>query len=762
MKICGQYFNKDVVSRVQATIEREPEISRSALSRRVCGWLNWRSPNGKPCEVSCRKALLELDRRGMIQLPEVLVQYSFHQRRDSKPVEVSGVAEVDCNFSKLGAVKIIQVPNCYSKLSGIWNNLMNRYHYLGSGPLCGAQIRYLVLTSFGWVGALSFSAASWALKDRDNWIGWREAARVKNLHYMVCNSRFLIVPGVHVPNLASHVLSQCIKRLGNDWLKRYNYKPVLLETFVDPGKFKGTCYRAANWIKVGKTSGRRAKGKGDQVGKGQKDIYVYPLQSDWRSILGSEPETGLGVRPRPFNPIDWVEEEFGTVEFFDNRLKDRLHIIARDFFARPGALVPQACNGSIAKSKAAYRFLDNRRVNMGELLKSHIETTAQRIKDHDIILAVQDTTILNYTAHLKTEGLGPINTTKDKARGLILHDTMAFSVDGSPLGLLDAQCWARDLAKPGKSKKRKELPISEKESIKWLKSYRAVSEVQKLCPDTVFISVGDREADIYELFYEAALDHGGPELLVRADRGRRRKVEGEYLWDKMQREPVSGFCDVFIPRKGSRLSRTAKLKICFSQITLNSPKGKKLPPIELYAVYAHEIDYPSELTEPLEWMLLTTVEVSNFDDAKQRLKWYTRRWGIEVYHRTLKSGCRIEDRRFDNAENIETCLAIDMVVAWRIFFLTMQGRETPDVPCDRFLKEEEWKVLCVYVNNTTELPKKPPTLREAVRMIASLGGFLGRKSDKEPGTTTLWRGLQRLDDMVAFYRIIKPLQRAGP
>jgi len=746
MNICGQYFNKDVINCIQETIEQEPEISRGTLSRRVCEWLNWKAPNGRYCEVSCRKALLRLDRRGIIKLPEV--QYSFPKGKASKPLEVSGVAEVDGNIAKLGAVEIIQVPNCYSKLSRIWNNLMNRYHYLGCGPLCGAQIRYLVQTKFGWVGALSFSAASWALKDRDNFIGWSVPARIKNLQYIVCNSRFLIVPCVHVPNLASHILSKCIRRLGNDWQKRYNYRPVLLETFVDPEKFKGTCYRAANWIKIGRTSGRRLGGK--------KDIYLYPLQSDWRSILSKKPERGF--RPHPLDPIDWVEEEFGTVEFFDNRLKDRLHIIARDFFAQPGALVPQAAGGSIAKAKAAYRFFNNKRIDMDELLNSHIEMTAQRIKDHDIILAVQDTTILNYTAHQKTEGLGPINTIKDKARGLILHDTMAFSVDGSPLGLLDAQCWARDLDKQGKSKKRKELPISEKESIKWLKSYQAVSEVQKLCPDTMFISVGDREADIYELFYEAVLDHDGPELLVRADKGRKRKVEEEYLWDKMSSKPVSGFCEFFIPRKGSRLSRTARLKIRFSQVTLTPPKAKKLPPIELYAVYISEIGYP----KPLEWMLLTTLEVSNFNDAQKILKWYAQRWGIEVYHRTLKSGCRIEDRRLGNAEDIETCLAIDMVVAWRIFFLTMQGRETPDVPCDRFLKEDEWKVLYVYVNKTTELPEKPPTLREAIRMIASLGGFLGRKSDKEPGTTTLWRGLQRLDDMVSFYRITKPSQRAGP
>ena len=142
-------------------------------------------------------------------------------------------------------------------------------------------------------------------------------------------------------------------------------------------------------------------------------------------------------------------------------------------------------------------------------------------------------------------------------------------------------------------------------------------------------------------------------------------------------------------------------------------------------------------------MLLTTVKVSTFKQAAERLQWYTRRWGIEVYHRTLKSGCRIKDRRLGNADSLKTCLAIDLVVAWRIYWLTEQGRETPDVPCDIFLEEDEWKALCAYVKKESP-PDKPPPLREAVRMIASLGGFLGRKGDGEPGTTTMWRGLQRL------------------
>lgn len=183
----------------------------------------------------------------------------------------------------------------------------------------------------------------------------------------------------------------------------------------------------------------------------------------------------------------------------------------------------------------------------------------------------------------------------------------------------------------------------------------------------------------------------------------------------------------------------------------------------VWAVYAREIDYSPEVKSPIEWMLLTTVEVSIFREAVERLAWYARRWGIEVYHRTLKSGCRVEDRRLNNVDRIEACLAIDLVVAWRIYWLTKQGRETPDISCDNFLSEDEWKALCAYVRKEPS-PDKPPSLGEAVCMIASLGGFLGRKSDGEPGTTTMWRGLQRLQDIAMGFAMSKSLQntRAGP
>jgi hypothetical protein len=564
------------------------------------------------------------------------------------------------------------------------------------------------------------------------------------------------LPTVEVANLASHALSKVTHRLVGDWVERYGYEPALCETFVDGRRFAGTCYRAANWEWVGQTAGRRSGYLNGKVSTGRKEIYIYPLRSDWKEALCREPENPIRLKKAVGG--DWAEEEFGGAELYDERLKGRLYSLARDFMARPGEMVPRACAGSAAKTKAAYRFFGNKQVKMKVLLKGHVEATVQRVRERKVVLAVQDTTTLNYTAHTATEGLGPINTKQDKAVGLIMHDTMAFSKEGTPLGLMDVQCWARDEEEAGKRERRKELPIEEKESLKWIKSYRAVAQAQKLCPDTMLVSVGDREADMHELFYEAARVEGAPKLLVRAERSRKRKVEHEYLWERMEKEPVAGHQWVKVPRKGSRAARTARLEVRHAKVTLNSPKASDLPPVTLWAVYAREVDYGASVTSPLEWMLLTTVETASFEQATERLRWYTLRWGIEVYHRTLKSGCRIEDRRLNSAQRLENCLAVDMVVAWRVYCLSKQGRETPEIPCDAFLGDQEWKVLCAFVRREPP-PGKPPPLREAMRMVATLGGFLGRKGDGEPGTITLWHGLQRLQDIILGFKLSETLQR---
>jgi hypothetical protein len=264
------------------------------------------------------------------------------------------------------------------------------------------------------------------------------------------------------------------------------------------------------------------------------------------------------------------------------------------------------------------------------------------------------------------------------------------------------------------------------------------------------------------LFEEATGDSSNPKLLVRAMRGRNRTVEQIKLWEKLSQQPVAGIQEVRVPRKGNRRARTAKLAVHFAKIRLDPPKTKNSGPVTMWAVFAQEIDPGEDVETLIEWMLLTTVAIDTFQDACKRIAWYSKRWGIEVYHRTLKSGCRIEDRRLGSTDRLEACLAIDFVVAWRIYWLTKQGRETPNIPCDVFLNEDEWQVLWAYVKKEPP-PTEPPPIGQITPMIASLGGYLNRKGDGPPGTTTMWRGLIRLQAMAEGFSLCKTqMQRHGP
>lgn len=743
MYVCGQHFPRSILDRIKETVRKEPLISRLDLSRRVCEWLNWRSPNGRLQDMSCRKALVQLNQRGLVDLPRREAHYSFeHSRVDLAEPDIP---ELCCTLRELGEITVNPVSSRYAKESKVWFALLDRYHYLGSGSLCGAQIRYVVKSpKHGYLGALAFSSASWSIKSRDDYIGWTENARRANLGRLVTNDRLLILPTVQVKHLASHVLSLVVSRLPQDWEQRYQIRPVMVETFVDP-RFAGTCYKAANWSYVGDTAGRR-----DGIAK---KIFLYPLCRGWRKMLCVEPPLRLCERPRPETPEHWAEEEFGTVRLYDDRLKQRLYTLAQDFYKDPQASIPEAC-GSKARTMGAYRFFQNPKVTLDVVLTAHTEATIQRIKEHRVVLVPQDTTTLDYSTHPMTQGLGPTNNQKDHAIGLLLHDTLAFTEEGTPLGILDAQCWARDPKEKGKRYRRKELPIEQKESMKWLRSFRKAAEIQKLCPETMLVVMGDRESDIYELFLEASKEPFGPKLLVRAEKTRNRKVDQELLWDFMAKQKVAGCLKIRVPRRGARKARDAWVDVRFAEATLSAPKHyKSAPSVTVWAVYVVE-QARKGVQSSIEWMLLTTVEVKNFEDAQKRVEWYSGRWGIEVYHRTLKSGCRIKDRQLETAERLETCLGVDMVVAWRIYYLAMLGRERPELPCTVFFKEIEWKALCCYVNETPIPPEKPPSIGKAVFMLGSIGGHLGRKGDGFPGTQTLWRGLVKLYAAAKMYAIL--------
>ncbi|MGZ8204164.1 MAG: Druantia anti-phage system protein DruA, partial [Burkholderiales bacterium] len=293
--------------------------------------------------MSCRVALGKLARAGLLDLPAPRQQPATRARGMAHAQELPELTSVKAPLAKLGRIELVLVKSRHSRAARLWRAVMQRYHYLGAGPLCGAQLRYLVRAEHhGIVGAAAFSAAAWRVRARDRFIGWSDQARAANLNAVVANSRFLIVPQVQVPHLASHVLGLCVKHLRDDWAARYGVHPVLLETFVERGRFRGTCYRAANWQHVGATCGRGRQDRRHAHAIPVKDIYLYPLQRDWRERLQAfAPQARANSvapkRSRAASHENWAAEEFSAAKLGDARLEARLMSLARDFYAQPRA-----------------------------------------------------------------------------------------------------------------------------------------------------------------------------------------------------------------------------------------------------------------------------------------------------------------------------------------------------------------------------------------------------------------------------------------
>ena len=449
----------------------------------------------------------------------------------------------------------------------------------------------------------------------------------------------------------------------------------------------------------------------------------------------------------------WAEEEFGEADLGDVRRNARLVQLASVLGAQPSASLPDATDDPAAL-KAAYRFFANDYVRAEAMLASHVQSTTQRMQTVPLVLAVQDTTYLDWTDHPHTTGLGPLTTAKQQ--GLLAHSTLTITPDRVPLGLLQQQVWARDPATFAQQVDHKQRPIAEKESQKWLTSLDAVIAARADCPTTQFVSVGDREADVYDLFLVARPP--GVDLLVRAAQDRKADHVEKYLWAAMATAPIAATVTIHMGARAGQVARDATLTVRWRQVTLRPPNRRdkeKLPTITVWAVWACETTPPPGVT-PVEWLLLTTVPILTTDDALERLAWYAARWGIEVWHKVLKSGCRIEDRQLESADRLKRCLTLYSVIAWRIIYATMLARAAPDVPCTVLLDEQEWQGLYCRIHRVAIPPPTPPTLRQAVRWIAQLGGFQGRKHDGEPGVTVLWKGFQHLVDVAAMYRIMRP------
>jgi hypothetical protein len=447
----------------------------------------------------------------------------------------------------------------------------------------------------------------------------------------------------------------------------------------------------------------------------------------------------------------WAEEEFGAAVLGDARRTKRLIELATAFGQRPSASLPDAAQDP-ALLKAAYRFFDTDAIKPDAILASHISATQERCASVPLVLAVQDTSELDWSHHPATSGLGPIHTKTHL--GLLMHTTLAITPEAVPLGLLQQYVWARDATTFGALPDQHTRPFEEKESYRWAQGLAAINLARQACPTTQFVVVADAEADIYDLM--VAERRAGVDLLLRASQNRRvEHPEAPRLWEALPQGTRAGTRAVHIPARDGKGARTAEVTLWFQTITLQPPKHRAkeaLAPVRVMTVWAIE-EHPPAATEALEWLLLTTVPVSTRAQAWKIVEWYCKRWGIEIWHKALKSGCRIEARQLETAARLRRCLALFSVIAWRIVFSTMLARACPAGACTAVLDEEEWQALYCHIHQTTTLPRTPPTLRDAVRWIARLGGFQGRKGDGEPGVTVMWKGFQHLAALTSMYRL---------
>jgi len=477
--------------------------------------------------------------------------------------------------------------------------------------------------------------------------------------------------------------------------------------------------------------------------------------------------------------VDLLVNEVRGVQLGDERLNERLVRIVERLGESPNLSIPAATR-SRAEMEAAYRFFSNENVSAEKILTPHAVQTLQRMAEQSVVLMVQDTTEIDLTRPSQpVRGAGPMDC--ENRRGEFFHPLMAFNAEGTPLGIVWHKLWARetihsDLTPKEKNALRKKTPIEDKESIRWIEGLRAARKAASECPKTTCVCISDSESDLYELLSEprtesADASHGDTppavHLLIRACQD--RNTEAGHLLENSRSGPC--LCRNTIQlssrqaktrmskgrRAESRDSRTAEVEVRATTVTLNPPQRLSRTQTNLpMNVVLVEEQHPPEGTDAVQWLLLTTLPIDTTEQVQQIVEYYCLRWQIEVYFRTLKSGCRVEKRQFETLSRVENSLAVYSMVAWRVMYLCCLGRNCPDLCCEVVLTPSEWKSVYKVTHRQSELPSKPPRLNDMIRLIASLGGYVIR-SKTQPGTQTLWTGLQLMHYLALAWDAFGPV-----
>ena len=503
----------------------------------------------------------------------------------------------------------------------------------------------------------------------------------------------------------------CLERVGSDFAARYGFEPWLLESFVDTEQHLGTSYQAANWLPIGTTAGLGRNAHSSRPSKTPKAVYVYELTQDWRSRMGLPPRSEK-IKPvsleEAFHNGNWVEAEFGNLDFGHKDLEQRLVRIATAKAQHPSAPYTECFAGKRHELKAYYRLICSKReeINPESILHGHRERTIGRMKNCQRVLVIQDTTDLDFSERLHCNDLGDIgkNQTGAVSKGLKMHSSLAVSEKGLPLGVLRTQIYASHYDETEKAQDR---PIEEKESHRWLSMIDDLNNAAEYLPETELIAIGDRESDMFELFDYRRRKAPGVHLLVRAKHNRCLEEHSRKLFDHLDALPSMAQARIEVPRQREKKSkpskpgrialpaRTAHVDLKWDKVTLSppaTPQTRDLQPVEIYALSVVE-RHPPEGAKALRWVLLTTVPICSRKEALRCLRWYTLRWRIEEWHRVLKSGCHIESHQHHSADRLARAICIDAVIAWRVMLLALLGREIPEMPCELLFSSWECRLL---------------------------------------------------------------------
>lgn len=450
----------------------------------------------------------------------------------------------------------------------------------------------------------------------------------------------------------------------------------------------------------------------------------------------------------------WVEAEFAGLDLGDKRRNRRVMQTVQTFWNHPTASIPEA-SASALEMQAIYDLFSAPTTRVESIRQAHAEAVVRRVADCGEIRILHDSSELSFNTLRATKGLGPLSG--KHSLGLMMHTALVIDPAGVPQGVLHQETWARD-EEAGKKHSRRKRRIEEKESQKWLTTVRVCE--QRLPESMNAWIIGDSESDIYELM--AMPRRRGIELLIRGTHNRRvQAAEGlTYVWEVAQAAPVTDTIMVDLERTRARQARTAELEVRLCpDVQILRPKHKqKDTAVEAVAVSVVLVQEVSEVPpeeERVQWLLVSTKPLRDSQAALSAVAAYVERWKVERYHYTLKSGCQVEKLQLEHRDRLERAVALYSIVAWRLLLITYMARTSPDLPCTAVLDPEESEVLFRMSNPGKRLPAQPVALREAVRQIARLGGFLGRKGDKEPGVKVLWRGLRRLTDFVLAYRTLR-------